>query len=222
MNPSNTPRNAPISPDVSAVDLSTVAELLDALPDSMAPLDPLMLDGYLCGVLLQPRPPLPAQWLPHVVDIDARPAPPGFPLARLNDLVLRRFTELDRAIGDRQWFDPWIYDMAAEDDSPIDAVQPWVAGFVAAMALFPDLMDLDRPDLVEPLALILQHADAQDLEDADELLAMIATLDPPTTMAEAVEDLVRGVLLIADVTRKPVRARAAPPRRTRTRPGPSR
>jgi uncharacterized protein len=217
-----TPRITPIGPDPSAVELAAVAELLDALPDSLAPLDPTMLDGYLCGVLLQPRPPAPAQWLPHVIDIDARPAPPGFPLARLSDLVLARCAELNRAINERQWFDPWIYDIAGKDDSPMDAVQPWVAGFVTAMALFPDLMEMERRELVEPLALILQHADAEDLEDADELIAMIATLDPPTTMAEAVEDLVRGTLLIADVTRKPVRNTVAAPRRPRTRPGPPR
>jgi uncharacterized protein len=62
--------------------------------------------------------------------------------------------------------------------------------------------------------------DPDDLEDADELLALIDTLEPPADMAQAVEDLVRSVLLIADVTRPATGAtRPAPGRRPGARPG---
>jgi uncharacterized protein len=69
------------------------------------------------------------------------------------------------------------------------------------MDLFPGLMAMDHPGLTEPLALIYAAFDPDDLEDADELLAVIETLEPPSDMAEAVEDLVRAVLLLADVSR---------------------
>jgi hypothetical protein len=61
-----------------------------------------------------------------------------------------------------------------------------------------------------------RHLDPDDLEDADDLLAEIETLAPPETLAEAVEDLVRSVLLMADVSRPVAGALAAGPR---LRPG---
>ena len=78
---------------------------------------------------------------------------------------------------------------------------PWVAGFAAAMDLFPALMQIDDLELIEPLALIYSKFDPDDLEDADALLAVIETLEPPADLGEAVQDLVRSVMLIADVSR---------------------
>jgi uncharacterized protein len=95
-------------------------------------------------------------------------------------------------------------------------VLPWVAGFAAALDTFPDLQAMESPALVEPLALIYLHFDAEDLEDADALSAVIETIEPPADLAEAVQDLVRAVMLIADVTRPRV---ARPPARAlRPRP----
>ena len=42
---------------------------------------------------------------------------------------------------------------------------------------------------------------ADDLEDADALLAVIETLEPPGDLSEAVEDLSPSLMLIAHVTR---------------------
>lgn len=39
----------------SDADLGRLQALLDALPAPLEPLDVSMLDGYLCGVLLQPE-----------------------------------------------------------------------------------------------------------------------------------------------------------------------
>ena len=206
-------------------DLDQLQALLDALPAPLQPLDVSALDGYLCGVLLQPKRLLPARWLAHVADLDGREAPPGPARDELQALVCRRHAELDAAIGDRQWFDPWIYQLDSEDGdpaSPADSVLPWSAGFAAAMELFPELMALDNPELVEPLALLFMHFDPEDLEDADALIAVIDTLEPPKDLAEAVQDVVRALMLIADVTRPRV-AKAAPrrlPARTKNRSTP--
>jgi uncharacterized protein len=45
------------------------------------------------------------------------------------------------------------------------------------------------------------HFDADDLEDAEALREVIDSLEPPADLAEAAQDLVRSVLLIAEVTR---------------------
>lgn len=185
-------------------DLAELQRLLDGLPAPLEPLDVSALDGYLVGVLLQPTALPPARWLPHVCDVDGRAAPASAAVKRLHTLAQRRHAELAQAIAARQWFDPWVFEL--EDATPSQCVLPWVAGFATAMALFPALTALeDGPALLEPLAVIYAALDPDDLEDADRLLAEIETLEPPATLAEAVEDLVRSTLLLADVSQPPRR-----------------
>ena len=208
--------------------------LLGSLPPQLESLDVVMLDGYLCGVLLQPRPVPEAAWLARITDLDAKPPPAGFDSARLAALVRRRHAELNRAIERRDWFDPWVYELD-EDVSPSETVLPWVAGFAAAVDTFTELMDRHEAAIIEPLATLYRHFDPDDLEDADALLAEIETLELPVDLPEAVEDLVRSVLLMADVSRPRAAAaggsrgpqRAAPgaprgPRKPRPPGGPRR
>ena len=205
------------SPALTDADLAALERWLDRIPAPAEPLDVMMLDGFLCGVLLQPKPVPEAQWWRHVVDVDGRSIPLGFDDEPLRALVRRRHAELDAAIRERQWFDPWVFELDDEDD-PLQAVMPWVAGFATAMEFFPALMRSDSAEVAEPLAVLYRSFDPEDLEDADELLALIEELEPPTDLAEAVEALVNSVLLLADVTRplpstKPRRAPAPRPRR---------
>ena len=68
-------------------ELDELQALLDRVPAPLEPLDVSMLDGFLCGVLVQPqRLPL-GRWLPHVTDVEGRPLPPGFDARRLHGLV---------------------------------------------------------------------------------------------------------------------------------------
>jgi uncharacterized protein len=177
-----------------------------------------MLDGFLCGVLLQPQRVAETSWLPHVTDADGHPLPAGFDAEPLRRLVRRRHAELDAAIESRQWFDPWVFELDGDGSaSPSETVYAWVAGFATAMEFFPQLMRLDAQRLREPLALLYRHLDADDLEDADDLLEEIESLEPPADLTEAVEELVRATLLLADVSR-PVQAQPTrTPRPTRPR-----
>ena len=223
MNPL-TPQSAGLEPLTDA-DIERLEALLDGLPEPLQPLDVCALDGYLCGVLLQPQRPPPARWLPTVTDIEGRPAPAGLDPAALQELqalVFRRHAELDRAIAERQWFDPWIYQLD-DDAEPSVCVLPWVAGFAAAMETFPALMAMSNPELVQPLALLFMHFDPEDLEDADALLAVIETLEPAAELGEAVQDTVRALMLIADVSRPrlPVKPAHRTPRGNQSK-GPTR
>lgn len=183
----------------SEADLDRLQALLDALPAPLEPLDVSMLDGYLCGVLLQPEAvPLNA-WLPPILDSEGRPTP-----SRVDDellaLLRRRHKELNVAIAGRQWFDPWIFELD-DDADPSETVLPWVAGFAHALDAHPALMRLPEEPLLEPLAAIYLHLDPDDLEDADALLEEIESLEPPADLEEAVEGLVSAVLMLADVSR---------------------
>ncbi|MEO8151791.1 MAG: YecA family protein [Rhizobacter sp.] len=207
----------PLNAPVNERELDELQALLDAVPAPLEPLDVSMLDGFLCGLLVQPVRVPASRWLPYITDEDGRALPARFDATRLHELALRRHAELNDAIARRQWFDPWVFELEGEDGEPseVDAVYPWVAGFATAMELFPELMQRDAQQLTEPLALLYRHLSPDDLEDADELLEEIETLEPPQDLAEAVEGLVRATLLLADIGRPQPAAPAKrpPPRR---------
>jgi uncharacterized protein len=191
-----TPPNAPLTD----ADMAELERRLDAVPAPLEPLDLMMLDGFLVGVLLQPEPVPDAKWLPHVSDADGRPLPASHDPSRLHALVRRRHAELNRAIHGRQWFDPWVFELD-DDADPLETVMPWVAGFATAMEFFPQLMRNESQQVLEPLAVLYRAFDPEDLEDAADLLEMIEMIEPPTDLADAVEGLVTSTLLLADVTR---------------------
>lgn len=222
--------SSPLSDD----DIAELGQCLDSIAEPFEPLDISALDGYLCGVLLQPRPVAAADWLRWVCDSEQGKPVAGPAARRIGELAQRRHAELDRAIATRQWFDPWVFefdeeegDDGAADLPPAALVQPWVAGFSMATQRFPDLLATADPALVEPLAVLYAVFDPEDLEDADGLRELIETLEPPADLAEAVEDLVRSVLLMADVSRPRAPApraggarragRGVPPRSAKTR-----
>ena len=203
-------RATAIAPLVDA-ELDELQRCLDDVPPPLEALDVSMVDGFLCGVLLQPQPVPASRWLPFVTDVDGRALPRGFDARRLHALTLRRHAELDAAIAQRRWFDPWVFELdgeGADGGAVSDAVYPWVAGFATALESFPGLLAFDAADINEPLALVYRHLAPDDLEDADELLAEIESLEPPADLGVAVEELVRATLLLADVSR-PIR-RPAP------------
>lgn len=226
---------------LDADEIDRLAALLDAVPAPLEPLDLAMLDGYLCGVLVQPQRVPESRWWPYVLDAEAGRAPPaGWSAAPLRALVRRRHAELDAAIEARRWFDPWVeaiddevlaqaqeagvLDAGADevDAAPpeVQAVYPWVAGCVTALDRFPGVMDREGPALDEALVLLYRHLDPDDLEDADDILAAIDLLEPPQDLATAVEELVRATLLLADIGRpRAPRPQRAGPRR-QGRPGP--
>jgi uncharacterized protein len=210
------PSPSSTKPALTERDIGTLQRLLDRVPAPLEPLDVSVLDGFLCALSLHPVAIPAPQWLHFVTDSEGRPLPDDFDARSLHTLVERRHAELTDAIAQRTWFDPWVFELQAQA-SPSESVYPWVAGFAMAVQLFPALTRDDSVALIEPLALLYRHLDSEDLEDADELLAEIATLEPAADLAEAVEDLVRATLLWADVTRPRVKPQVPAPRRAAPR-----
>jgi uncharacterized protein len=193
------------APPLGDREIDELQALLDSVPAPLEALDVSALDGFLCGVIVQPQRIAPERWRAFVTDGDGRPLPAGFDGRRLQALVARRETELRGAIERRQWFDPWVFELdpdpsaGDEDMAGTDAAYSWIAGFAAALETFPALLGSDEALLITPLALLYRHLDASDLEDAESLLAEIDSLEPPADLAAAVEELVRATLLLADV-----------------------
>jgi uncharacterized protein len=193
-------------------DPGTLQQLLDALAAPAEPLDVVMLDGFVCAVLLRSRP-LPATaWLPYVLDIEGRDVSPPRHALAARQAVMRRHDMLRDAISQRQWFDPWVFELD-EGAAAGEAVMPWAAGFALAAERFALALPPGDEAATEALALIYQYLDADHWPAVTVALAdAIGELEPPRRLDEAVEDLVRAVLLLADHT-----GPAAPARRSARR-----
>lgn len=201
------------NPSVQPLDDTEIAALqalLDAVPAPLEPFDLSALDGFLCAVIVQPRPVPERAWWPRVLDVDGRSPSGRFDPAPLRALVRRRHGELAEAIGRRRWFDPWVFAHDGDDSDGVAAVGAWAAGFAIALETFPELLGSDDPATTAPLALVYRHLGADHLEDADDLLEAIDELAAPVDLGAAVEEMVRATLLLADAAGLPAqRPRAA-------------
>ena len=213
------------SRDLTDAEFAELDELLSATPEPLEPLDAVMLDGYLCGVLVQPMLLETATWLAHVFDFDGRPLPDDVDAAwhqRSTALILRRHAHLNHAMVEDGWFDPLVLEF--DEDSPApplaegeegqegvagamaglspvsQSLMPWVAGFQHATLCFPDLMELPDDAVMAALARLFRHLPAE----TDEEREVVATLDrehPLATLDDAMEELVVTVADLCDLTR---------------------
>jgi uncharacterized protein len=208
-------------------DVAVLLQALEGLPQSFEPLDASAIDGLLAGAVLQ-RLPLAQVWRSMLDPEDRAPAigPDQPPVRRVLNVLESRRRQLDGAIEQRSWFDPWIFKPEAASPDPIrEACAPWAAGFALALERAPAWLQSDDPELADALALIYVHFDADDLEDADDVLAAIDELEPARDLAEAVEDLVTATLRLADLSRPRAQTavpHASDPRRQGSRSGASR
>lgn len=209
-----TPHQQAPTRDLTDAEFEELDQLLAATPEPFEPLDAVMLDGYLCGVLVQPVLIETEAWLPHVFDFDGQPLPDeADPVwrERVTALITRRHAALNRSMTEDGWFDPLILepddfnpprtdDPAASLNPVSQSLMPWVAGFQHALESFPDLLELPDPAVDIALARLYRHLPAQ----SDEEREVVATLDkehPLPTLDDAIEDLIVVVADLDDLTR---------------------
>ena len=218
-----TPKETPPSTAARAHDLTDAefAELDDLLletPEPLEPLDVVMLDGYLCGVIVQPVLLAPATWLAHIFDFDGRPLPDevdGAWLARTTALIMRRHAALNRAIVEDGWFDPLVLEFDDEHPrepvpegevdhmatlSPVSqSLMPWVAGFHHAAETFPDLAEMSDDAVMAALARLYRHLPVED-DEQRELVALLDREHPLSDLDDAMEELVVTIADLQDLT----------------------
>jgi uncharacterized protein len=218
--------------DLNDRELDELDELLAATPEGLDPLDLVMLDGYLCGVLVQPRLLAPEEWLPPVFDLEGNPLPedadPAW-LARCTALIERRHAALNRMLAEDGWFDPILHEspeLAADSASGDvlrelpEASRPlfgWVAGFQYALTLFPELDAVPDERVGEALDRVFRHLPPETDEEREQL-RRLDEAQPLAGLDEAVEDLVLAVSDLWELTRE-ARFRVEPVRRDQPKVG---
>jgi uncharacterized protein len=201
-------------------DIVELDELLAAIPEEREALDVAMLDGYLVGVLLQPEPVDPAEWLPLIFDAEGADVAGHQPPSRIVDLVMRRHDELAACLAAREPFDPIVFDFDDENGKPVSAkdaiaaLGPWAAGFMNALSEFPLLLERhdDDPEVSAALFGVLRHLplDPDDPEVSNEAFVrdrqQVDRDVPLANLDEAIDELVGCVLEVSEIVRprKPV------------------
>ena len=141
-------------------DLERLDELLAGAPAPLQPLDVVALDGFLCGVLVQPQRIGLAQWLPAALDIEKGIVPEDVDtpwLAEVTRLVERHHDALRTQLAEGS-FDPLLpaeaVDAPDEDPdlpTPSRVLSRWVAGFAHAAEQFPALAELPDDRVADAL-----------------------------------------------------------------------
>lgn len=152
-----------IAHDLSDAEFDELDDLLAATPAPLEPLDASMLDGYLAGVLVQPRLIPIEEWLPPIFDYEGRDLPddvdPAW-LARIRSLVERRFASLNQSMLEQGWFYPVVLDLdaeeasedaGAEDGETQAAVEPAAVEAVADEPVDPDAQQLPDDPITQAL-----------------------------------------------------------------------
>jgi len=199
--------------DLTDAEFGELDELLARTPEPYRPLDAVMLDGYLCGVLVQPRSIEADEWLPPVFDLDGAAFPASADAAwraRCEALITRRHEALRQALLENGDFDPLLPEIDADEPSEVPpelrglnpislTLMPWVAGFEHAAVRFPELLALPDDDVQATLVRLYRHLPAPSDEER-EVIALMDREQPLATLEEAIEDLVNAVADLAELT----------------------
>ncbi len=198
--------------DLTDAEFDELDTLLAQTPEPAEPLDAIMLDGYLCGVLVQPRLVPIDEWLPPIFDTETGEVPETMVadvLARCRVLIERRHAALTAALAEDGWFDPLVADVErlpplSEYDAPLSdasrALMPWVAGFHWAQERFPQLVEDANDDIALALSHLYRHLPAE-TDDEKSLIAELDREQPLASVDEGIEDLVGSVLDLWELTR---------------------
>jgi uncharacterized protein len=198
--------------DLTDVEIAEIDDLLAAVPEPWEAVDAVMLDGYLCGVLVQPVSLEQEQWLPPIFGSTEGATPfgpdvPGWHHAkheRLLALATRRKEALQRAILEEGWFDPIVPVPEDEQGKPLEGKAAleglgfWIAGFEWALANFTQLEERGLPGVPDLLDSLWRHLPEQD----ETQRAMTQALDkehPLRSLDEAIEQLVFDVVDLHEI-----------------------
>jgi uncharacterized protein len=200
--------------DLTPKEFDELDELLAATPGELEAMDVAMLDGYLCGVLVQPDLLKTEDWLPPVFDSESRPLPddtdPAW-LSRVTQLIERRHGALRKAMAEDQWFDPIVLQMDGDSEPDPDPafaalpdyskpLVPFASGFITALNAFPNgLLSLTDEAAEAAMDRVARHLPSSDEEERAAMAELDAEI-PLKDLDAAVEDLVLAIVELDALT----------------------
>ncbi len=202
--------NSSLERPLSDDEFVELGELLASFPEAYDPVEADYLDGFLTALLCLPQEPAPAEWMPFLFD---RNGQHGAALTdedaqdRLEELIYRRYRQIDRTLARAQPLDPIIYEIEDEKGRPvrgydsIAAVIPFSLGFLEVIDRWTGLKDSDDPTISSALLGILRHLPDEIAGDIAEIKEELELESPLENLDQALEDIAMSVAEITSVTR---------------------
>lgn len=203
-------------------ELEELQNLLESLPEDSGTMDAGVLDGYLTATALNPAHPSDEDVLPYIFNSDGDPESiPEMP--RLLELIDMRRREIQASLQAGGGLDPIIFPIVDDNDNEIldgsealEAIEPWATGFIYGWELWPkEIADDERiAELIRPISRCIPNEayspDDDTPESAAKLEAFLAKLHrpgDPTSLEDALYDVVKAVFEIKDLLlpNKPIR-----------------
>lgn len=181
-------------------DFIDLGELLASIPEEFEPMEADYLDGFLTALVCLPTTPAPSAWMPWVFDREGRDDAQIRNQAmqlHLEDLVYRRYRQIERAILRGLPVDPIIYE--DEADNP-QALEPFASGFLEATKRWPDLNRSKSPLVQSALIGIFRHLPPEQIGDMAQVREELDAETPLEDLESAIADLEESVKEIASVT----------------------
>ncbi len=214
--------SAPIERPLSDDDYVELGELLASFPEPYEPVEPDYLDGYLTALLCLPEEPSPEEWMPYLFDHNGDRSAAlenEEQQDRLEELIYRRYRQIDRTLAGCEALDPIIYEIEDEKGRPvrgydsIGAVVPFALGFLEVIERWPGLKDSENDTVSSALLGILRHLPDDIAGDIAEIKEELDLESPLENLDQALEDIAVSVAEIASVTRGFLPPEEAPKKR---------
>ena len=227
--PPSRPPVAATAQDLTDAEFQELDGLLALVPEPLEPLDVVMLDGFIAGVVVQPELIDPEQWLPYVFDAGGHrwgAAEPEPEQIRARALILRRHAAINRSLAEFGGFDPFILEPPTPEEAaafdaaqvgadalpadvaepaPLDpvteALLPWIAGFEFAASIFPALDETGDDAVATTLARLFRYLPVDDEDEAGREIAEVMAREAPIgSLDDAIADVIACVAELYDLT----------------------
>lgn len=184
-------------------------ELLAQLDEDSLAMDASQADGFLTVLCLLPQEVPPTEWMPLIFCAPtAKPSVLKEPLqTRLEELLYRRYREINHRLAQRQPIDPIVFDPEDDNGEPLTgedeivALQPFASGFLTAAQKWSGLLDSDNPKVTSALVGVWRHLPEEEIGDFASVRDELLSESPLENLDDAIEDIAICIKQIASVTR---------------------
>ena len=190
-------------------EFSELDELLSQIDENCLAMDASQADGFMTALCLLPKEVSPLEWMPIVFCApSAQPSTlPTQQQNRLEELIYRRYREINSRLAHLQPLDPIVFEPEDENGNPLQgedetvALKPFASGFLTAAQTWSGLLDSENPSVTSALVGIWRHLPDDEIGDFAAVRDELLSESPIENLDDAIEDIATCIKQIAAVTR---------------------
>lgn len=184
-------------------------ELLAQIDENNVAMDASETDGFLTALQLLPNEVAPSEWMPLIFSSqkNAQTSLSHKDQDTLENLIYRRYREIERQLNACKPLDPIVFDPEDEDgnelcgEESIVALQNFASGFLTAAQTWPGLLDTGDEALESALMGVWRHLPPEQLGDFETIQKDLLSEAPLEDLDDAIADLAICVGEVAQITR---------------------